>query len=68
VGVHAPLAQVTIVYDELERRLDRAGWTAKALRDEHRAARIEPSVRAMSQREVVRYHLQRWARRRALAL
>jgi uncharacterized protein (TIGR02646 family) len=58
----------TVVYDELKRRLDRAGWNAKALRDEHRACRIEPGVRASPQCEVARYHIERWARHRGLEL
>jgi len=57
-----------IVRDELSRRLERAGWTAKALRDEHRAAHLQPGVRAPAQCEVVRYHVERWARQRDLTL
>jgi uncharacterized protein (TIGR02646 family) len=57
-----------VVYDELKRRLEKADWSTKALRDEHRAARIEPGTRALPQCEVVRYHLARWARRRGQTL
>lgn len=57
-----------IVYDELKRRMEKGGWTLKAARDEHAATRIEPGVRALPQCEVVRYHIERWARQRGWAL
>ncbi len=57
-----------IVYEELKRRMEKGGWTLKAARDEHAATRIEPGVRALPQCEVVRYHIERWARQRGWAL
>ena len=56
------------VYDELKRRLDRVDWSAKALRDEHKAARVEPGRRASEHCEVVRYHVARWARQKGSSL
>ncbi len=56
------------VYEELKKRLDKAGWTEGALRAEYDAARIQPGVRALPQCEVVRYHLRRWARKRNVVL
>jgi uncharacterized protein (TIGR02646 family) len=57
-----------VVRDELWRRLEKVGWTAKALREEYRAAHVQPGVRAPAQCEVVRYHVERWARKRDLLL
>ena len=57
-----------IVYEELKRSLDRAKWSAKALRDEYRRARVHPGAPSVPQCEVVRYHLRRWARQHTLEL
>lgn len=57
-----------VVYEALRERLEKAHWTSKALRDEYKAARIEPGVRAVTQCEMVRYHLEKWARQRDLKL
>jgi len=57
-----------IVYDELKRRLDRAKWSARALREEFRGAGVHAGAPSLPQCEVVRYHLRRWARQRALHL
>jgi uncharacterized protein (TIGR02646 family) len=52
-----------IIYEEVKRRLDKAGWTLKAHRDEHKKTQIQPGTRAASQCEVARYYLERWARK-----
>ncbi|MEP7119649.1 MAG: retron system putative HNH endonuclease [Byssovorax sp.] len=57
-----------VVYEALWDRLEKAGWTPKALRDEYEATRIEPGVRAVPQCEVVRYHVVKWARKRDVEL
>ncbi len=56
------------VYDALKQRLDKAGWSEKALRDEHRAHRTEAGSKAIAYREVARYHVERWARSRGVSL
>jgi uncharacterized protein (TIGR02646 family) len=56
------------VYEALKRRLDKTGWHAAALRAEYRAASLLPGVQALEHCEVVRYHLQRWARRQNIVL
>jgi uncharacterized protein (TIGR02646 family) len=57
-----------VVYEALKERLERDGWDRKALRREVAAARIEPGGRAMPQCELVRYHVERWARKQDLTL
>jgi uncharacterized protein (TIGR02646 family) len=56
------------VREALKQRLATAGWDAAALRAEYKAASIQPGVRAPEHCEVVRYHLQRWARKQNIVL
>ncbi|UQA54921.1 retron system putative HNH endonuclease [Polyangium aurulentum] len=56
------------VYEMLKQRLEEAGWDAAALRAEYKAAGIQPGVPALEHCEMVRYHLQRWARKQNIAL
>ena len=56
------------VIEALKQRLENAQWSAKALREEYRAASLQPGAKSMVQCEVVRYHLRRWARKRDLKL
>jgi uncharacterized protein (TIGR02646 family) len=57
-----------VVHDELARRLEKGNWADGALREEYRAATIEPGVPAMPQCEVARYYVRRWARHHGVAL
>jgi uncharacterized protein (TIGR02646 family) len=52
----------------LKRRLEKAQWTASALRKEYCAASLQPGELGMVQCEVVRYHLRRWARQQNVML
>lgn len=51
------------VFDALCERLDKDKFSKAALAAELRAASIEPNVPASEHCEMVRYHLQRWARK-----
>ena len=57
-----------VVFDELWRRLERAGWDPRALRDEYRAAQLQPGVRAVPQCEVIRHHVRRRAQKNGVKL
>jgi uncharacterized protein (TIGR02646 family) len=55
-------------YDALKQRLEKAGWTAKALRGEHRAAQLQPGIPAPPQCGLVSYLVEGWARKRGVSI
>ncbi len=57
-----------VIYDTLRAHLEQHGFTKAALSAEYKAAGIQPGVRTPPQCEVVRYHLQRWARKQNVEL
>ena len=56
------------VYEVIKQRLEKAAWGTGALREEYRAAAIQPGVPALPQCEFVRYYLRRWARKQNVSL
>lgn len=56
------------VYDVLQTRLEKRGFTKATLSAELKAATLRPGVKSAEQCEVVRYQVQRWARRQGIDL